>query len=204
MVPVGYQNEVEYETSWQYETGIYHRFAEIFDNRFVLYYTEISDYLAIDRADPEHNDNQRSGWNLDEIRRWGIEYEFNATIKDLTIYGNYTYIASRVKEDDPRKLTLFWVDLPPKHKAGISLRYAVSDSVMLTWDQRYVGKRLSEGGLTLDPYTRSDLGAQYSFLQNKAKLIVYVNNLLGTNYEEVYGYPMPRQVIGVTVKYTLF
>ena len=204
VIPVGYQSKLEYETSWLYEAGIYHRFMEGFDNRFVVYFTDISDYLAIDRADPVHNGNTRSGWNIDTIQRWGVEYELNAKIGDLTVFGNYTYSENTVKENDARKLTSFWVDLPAKHKANLSFRYSLTDSVMITWDQRYVGQRKSEAGLTISEYTTSDLGAQISFFENKASFTVYISNLFGENYELVHGYPMPRQVVGTTLKWTFF
>lgn len=200
----GKQSKLEYETVWQYETGIYHRFAKGIDNRFAVYLSDISDYVTIDRTDPLHNKATNIGWNIDTVRFWGIEYEFNATIKKLTVFGNYVYIASTFKEDDPTKLVGFLVELPPKHKINLSLRYSLTDSLLLSWDQRYVGRRRSEAGLILDEFTTSDVGLEYSFYQKKAKINAYVNNIFGTNYELTYGYPMMRQVYGVTLKFTFF
>lgn len=199
----GKQKKLEYETTWQYETGIYHRFTEGIDNRFVVYYTDITDYVTINRTDAIHNSTW-SGWNIDTVRFWGIEYEFNISFKKMTAFGNYTYVDNEVKEDDPTKLVDFLVELPPKHKINLSLRYHLSGSVQLSWDQRYVGKRYSEAGYTLSEYTTSDIGVQYSFYKNKAKLNAYINNLFGENYEQTYGYPMKRQIYGLTFKYTFF
>ena len=173
----------------------------MFDNRLVTYYTHIHDYLLIDRVSTTHG---YQGWNLDKVIFWGIEYEFNAKIKQLSIFGNYTYKANDVEEDDPEQVQGFWIQLPPKHSIKLSLRYPIGDSILLTWDQRYTGSRKSENGLHLDSYPTSDLGVQYSFYQNKAKFLAYVANIFGENYEEVYGYPMPRQTFGVQLKYSFF
>ena len=197
----GQQAYLDFEKTWQYETGIFHRIGSNFDNRLVGYYTYIHDYLLIDRQSTTHG---YYGWNLDNVIFWGIEYEFNATIKQLSIFGNYTYKANDVEEDDPQKLQGFWINLPPRHSVKLSFRYPLSDSVLLSWDQRYSDHRRSENGYSLGTYTTSDMGLQYSFYHNKAKLITYVGNLFGENYEEVYGYPMARQTFGATLKYTFF
>ncbi|MBU3949046.1 MAG: outer membrane beta-barrel protein [Proteobacteria bacterium] len=200
----GKQSKLEYETTWQYETGIYHRFAEGIDNRFIIYYSDITDYVTIDRADLLHNITTSSGWNVDTVRFWGIEYEFNIAYKKLTAFGNYTYIDNEVIEDDPAKTESFMVELPPKHKINLGFRYRLSDSLQFTCDQRYVGRRYSEAGRTLSEYITSDVGLQYSFYKNKAKLNAFINNLFGENYEQTYGYPMSRQMFGLTFKYTFF
>ncbi len=193
---------MDFEKAWQYEAGINHRFGDNFDNRLIAYYSHIHDYLVIDRKNEISHPTDYWGWNINTVIFWGIEYEFNATIKQLGIFGNYTYKTNEVKEDDPDKLAGFWVELPPKHTINLSFRYSFTDSILLTWDQRYLSRRKSELGYTLDGYTTSDVGVQYSFHHNKTRLLVYANNLFGKNYEQVYGYPMPRQTFGAQLKYT--
>ena len=67
-----------------------------------------------------------------------------------------------------------------------------------------MSRRRSESGIVLDEFTTSDAGFQLSFMENKAKLNLYVGNLFGTNYQEIYGQPMPRQTVGMTLKYRFF
>jgi len=200
MVSGGQQSKLEYETVWQYEAGIYHRFTKGIDNRFAIYLSDISDYVTIDRKDLLHGQTKNIGWNIDKVTIWGIEYEFNATIKKLNVFGNYSYTETSYEEDDPDKDPGFLVELPPKHKINLSLRYSLTDSLLLLWDQRYVSERKSETGSTLDDFTTSDVGVQYTFYNKKANINVYINNLFGTDYELTYGYPMMRQVYGVTLK----
>ena len=193
---------IEYETSWLYDAGIYHRLGKNFDTRFVVYYTDVSDYIALDNDKYNVGGTERPyAYNVDSVQFYGVEFEFSSTFDNLTIFGNYTYMDNKVDETGGLPIT-FWTDLPPKHKANLGLRYHLRDNILLTCDERYVGERKSERGHTIDGFMTTDIGIQYTFLKNKAKLFGYVNNIFGKSYEEVYGYPMPRQTFGVQMKYT--
>ncbi|MDY6853272.1 MAG: TonB-dependent receptor [Thermodesulfobacteriota bacterium] len=194
---------LDYEMSWHYDVGIYHRIGENFDTRFVVYYTDVSDYIALDRDKYYVDDKEKPyAYNVDSAQFYGLELEFNSTLFDkLGLFGNYTYLENEVDETD-LPIT-FWVDIPPRHKGNLGLRYWLKGNILLTCDVRYVGKRKSEDGYTLDDFMITDIGIQYTCLENKAKLLGYVNNVFGENYLEVYGYPMPRQIFGFQLKYIL-
>lgn len=192
------QQKLEYESSWHYDTGVYHRIKDNIDVRFVLYYSDVSDYVALDR--PSAYNPNAYAYNIDSVSFYGVECEFDARFDKYNIFGNYTFIDNHV--DESGLPVTFWVDVPPKHKGNLGVRYHLKADLMLTGDMRYVGERKSEGGSDMDSYIITDVGLQYTFLSDKAKLLIYVNNLFGENYQEVYGYPMPKQTIGTQIKYT--
>jgi len=119
----------------------------------------------------------------------------------LGFFGNYTYRGSKVDEPDDKPLVFWMDDLPPKHKLNIGLRYKFSENILLTCDTRYVGEKKGESGDSIDAFTTTDIGVQQTVLK-KTKLLVYVNNVFGESYQEVYGYPRPKQTIGFQIKHT--
>lgn len=192
------QQKLEYESSWHYDTGIYHRIGENIDTRFVVYYSDVSDYIALDRSSAYNSGSY--AYNIDNVSFYGVECEFDARLDKLNIFGNYTFIDNHVEETGLP--IVFWVDVPPKHKVNLGVRYQFRPDLMLTGDTRYVGKRKSEGGFDMESYIVTDVGLQYTFLSDKAKFLMYINNLFGEDYQEVYGYPMPKQTVGAQIKYT--
>ncbi|MDY6970721.1 MAG: hypothetical protein SV775_00165, partial [Thermodesulfobacteriota bacterium] len=85
------------------------------------------------------------------------------------------------------------------------------ENTLITTDLRYVGERKSEGGYDLDDFFTADLGIEQNLnlgiwqgVISKTKLLIYANNIFEENYEEVYGYPMPDRVFGVSLTVTFF
>jgi len=191
---------LETETSWHYDVGVYHRIGKNIDTRASVYYIDIDDYVVVDSSSAYYESNY--AYNLDKVEFYGVELEFNSTLFDkLGLFGNYTYRDMDRQETDLP--VVFWLNLPPKHKFNIGLRYRLLKNTLLTCDLRYVGERESEGSFSMDDYFTTDLGLEQTLFK-RAKILFYVNNLFGENYQEVYGYPMPDQTYGVQVKLTLF
>lgn len=144
-------------------------------------------------------------YNIDSVGFYGVEGEFNGILFDkLVIFGNYSY--REMNYDKGALPSAFLLDLPPKHKANLGLRYRLLKDTLITSDLRYVGERKSEGGYTFDEYFIMDLGIEQTFFKKAKfgplKILAFVNNLFGESYQEVYGYPMPYQTFGVQVKFT--
>ena len=63
---------------------------------------------------------------------------------------------------------------------------------------RYVGSRDAQKGSRLDDYATVDVGFEQSFefhgLEYTAK--TFINNMTGTDYEEIAGYEMPEYLWG--------
>ena len=182
-----------------YDIGIYHRVAKNIDTRLALYYTDITDYIVFDSPRSYYSDYY--AYNLGSVNFYGVEWEFSSTLfNKLGLFGNYTYRG--MNREETELPVVFWLDLPPKHKFNIGLRYRLLKDSLLTCDLRYVGKRKC-GDFTNDDFFITDVGIEQTIFK-KLKVLLYVNNLFGENYEEVYGFPMPGQTYGVQVKLALF
>lgn len=189
------------ETSLHYDAGIFHRVSKNIDMRLSIYYIDITNYIVANTSGIYYPTNY--AYNIDSAEFYGFEWEFNSTFFDkLVVFGNYTFReANYSKEEDLP--SAFLLDLPPKHKANLNFRYPILKDTMLTADLRYMGKRKSEGGYTINDYFVTDVGMKYT-LMKYATIRVYANNVFGEKYEEVYGYPMPDQVFGVRLELTFF
>lgn len=123
--------------------------------------------------------------------------------KKLTLFGNYTYRETKYDSEDLLEDAIL-LKLAPKHKANLGLRYRLFPKTLLTSDIRYVGERESEGNIySLDDFTTVDFGLEQKLFGNMT-VHVYANNILREDYQEVYGFPMPKDTYGVNVKMTFF
>ena len=184
-----------------YDTGLFHRINNNFDTRWSLYYIAIDNYIVANSSDSQHASSSY-GYNIDEVAFYGFEAEFNVTCsKNLTLFGNYTYRKTNYDQEDILADAIL-LELSPEHKANLSIRYRLSETLLTTSDIRYMGERKTEGDFyTLDDFITVDIGVEWKLLKN-ITLHGYVNNLFGENYQEIYGYPMPDQTYGVNLKMT--
>lgn len=137
-------------------------------------------------------------YSIDSMKFYGLQLEANAKVfGKLDIFGNYSYRESEYdKSSFPPSQHL---DLPPKHKTNLGLRYPLFEKTLITSDLKYVGERKSEGGKGLKGYFVVDMGLEQK-LSKGFVVSVFVNNLLGQDYEEIYGFPMPEQTFGIRAK----
>jgi len=186
-----------------YDLGIFHRFAKNFVTRLNFYYINIDNYIVANAGDVYHA-TSNYGFNMDQIEYYGTEFEFDTTwFEKLTVFGNYSY---RRTSYDKREMLeeAVLLTLAPEHKANLGLRYRLFPSTMLTSDIRYVGERESEGNVyTLDAFWTTDMSIDHEFSKNFS-MRVYGTNLFREDYEEVYGFPMPRDTYGVNFILTFF
>ena len=133
---------------------------------------------------------------------YGTELEFNAVLFErLTLFGNYTF---RKSHYDPSKILAdaILLNIAPKHKANLGIRYSLFSNTLITSDIRFVGARKTEGNvMNLDSFTTVDIGFQHAYSENIV-LRVYATNILDKDYQEVYGFPMPGIAGGVNLKMT--
>lgn len=169
------------------------------DTKLVFYYIDVKNYIVANSSDSFHNATTY-GYNLDNISFYGTELEFNAVVSDkLTLFGNYTY---RETDYDPSKILAeaILLNITPKHKANLGIRYSLFDNTLITSDIRFIGERKTEGNImNLDSFTTVDLGFQQIYSKNIV-LRVYAANILGEDYQEVYGFPMPGLTYGVNLR----
>jgi outer membrane receptor protein involved in Fe transport len=163
----------------------------------------VENYIVANSGD-SHHATSSYGYNIDQVGFYGVEAEFNATLSDkLTLFGNYSFRKTQYDEEKILADAIL-LELAPEHKANLSIRYRLLPKTLLTSDIRYIGERKTEGEIyNLDAFTTVDLGIEQKLFEN-VTLHGYVANILGEEYEEVYGYPMPEQVYGINVKMTFF
>ena len=161
----------------------------------------VRNFIVANSGDSFHNASSY-GYNLDNMAYYGAEFEFNTVLfEKLTLFGNYTF---RKSDYDPDKLLAdaILLELAPKHKANLGIRYSLFNGTMITSDIRFVGNRKTEGNvMNLGSFTTVDLGFQHAFSENIV-LRVYGANILDKDYQEVYGFPMPGFTYGANLKMT--
>jgi len=60
------------------------------DTRLSVYYIDITDYEVVDSAGLYYSSHY--AYNLDSMKFYGIEWEFNTTLFDkLNLFGNYSF-----------------------------------------------------------------------------------------------------------------
>jgi len=89
----------------------------------------------------------------------------------------------------------------PKHKVKMTADYEAIRDGWIQLSGRWVGSRGTQQSGGLDDYAVCDLGFKKKFKwdHQKFELNLFVNNVTGTRYEEVAGYPMPRYVWGMSL-----
>ncbi|MFO7526539.1 MAG: TonB-dependent receptor [Ignavibacteriaceae bacterium] len=142
-------------------------------------------------------DNNFRTININRAETKGLE--IYSTIKPffgLDAKLNYTYTDAIDKsaglQAEERKLVR-----RPEHKMGSYLSYNFSESTNANVEIIYVGKRddidfnnLGSTRIQLDPYVLLNLAAHYR-LFDFLRLNIRVENLLDSDYEEVFGYGTP-------------
>ncbi len=130
------------------------------------------------------NDNRQGQASL-----YGIEADLKYAISDkLTLVGNYTYqqlnwnISGQFVDTD--------FITPPKNKAMLGTRYAVTDDFRVAGNLFYVDAVSAHNpgnpfqARKIDPYLRLDINAEYEFWEDNASISIGVKNLLDPQHYE--------------------
>lgn len=137
--------------------------------------------------------------NIKKAKTNGVEtYLTSKVINDMTIKLNYTYTSAYDKSDgisdEDRKLIR-----RPEHKVGGYFSYDFSERLNSNIEIIYVGKRddlvfdnvtYASTRTQLDPYLLLNFNAHFDLLEF-LRLNLRLENILDSDYEEVYGYATP-------------
>jgi vitamin B12 transporter len=125
--------------------------------------------------------------NLDgKSQRRGVEVALTARLIDgLILTGSYTYTDTK-NSDGNQEIRR------PKHAASLNVNYAFSDgrgnvSAGLNYNGTMTDKPYYTPTVWLDDYLLVNVAASYK-LDDRITLFGRVENMLDTDYEEVYGY----------------
>ena len=190
------------EKSWHYETGLYQKIGKNTDMKFSLYYIDIDNYLVYNTASSYFASTY--AYSIPSMEFYGFEGEFNTYVFDgFNLFGNYSYRESRYEDrkDINDAASPYFLNLPAKHKANLGIRYDLPMAFKISGDVKYVGKRKSESGKTMGDYVTADVGLSKTFYKF-CKVSAFVSNILGEKYQEVYGFPEPRQTYGMQMELT--
>ncbi|MFQ5430329.1 MAG: TonB-dependent receptor plug domain-containing protein [Phycisphaerae bacterium] len=120
---------------------------------------------------------------------FGAELEARYKVSDkLTLLGNYTYQQLKWNVSEP--FTERDYITPPKHKAMLGARYAVTDDLHLASHLYFVDAVKAPNpsnpflSRRIDPYLRLDLRAEYELWNDQASFSVGVRNLLDSGHFE--------------------
>lgn len=150
-------------------------------------------------------------FNVNKAKTNGVEaYITSKVIDDLIIKLNYTFTnAKDLSEgisDENRKLLR-----RPEHKLGVFLNYNFSEHLNTNFEAIYVGERddlvfdntsFTSTRTKLEPYTLLNFSTSYQVLEF-LRLNLRLENILDSDYEEVYGYATPGFSVYGGVKLSL-
>ena len=177
---IGVNPDLKPQTGNHYEVGVRHYVTPDIQARVTLFRAEIEDEIFLNRFPSFSNENHP------ETLHQGVEVGTLADLlKNLTLYGNYTYTKATF-EKDPYKDN----DIPavPKQKANLGFRiYDFVPDLVFSADYNYVGSSYAISDQAnafekLEEYYTID--ARLSYTWKNIKAFVGVNNLTDEEYSE--------------------
>lgn len=147
-------------------------------------------------------------YNIPHVKLYGAELE--ASIKLKRFWATFSYMYEDHKIDKTgleKEWTYYLIQLLPYHRAKLIGAYQIFKNGWIKFSAKYVGDRKSQKIIsgkreTLADYVVIDGEYEQSFkLKNfNASLGIFINNLTRTSYQEISGFEMPKQVVGVNFK----
>ena len=195
------------ETAMEYEGGIIQKVSQNITARLGCYYYKIDNYVMFNQ-DPypllAAGNIEDMVFNADYLKLKGIEAEIRFSLFDgLDGYLNYTYQESELGPTQVDESQLYDDHYQlPRHKAALGLSYAIFENSILMCNARYVDKRKTSLNQEIDAFTTMDMAFEQRFLNQQAKVKLYVTNLFDTEYEEQYKVPAVGRVFGISLGYT--
>lgn len=180
------------ERSSTFEAGAQ---ASLFDNkiniRAVYFQRKIKDVIVYDAS--------FTYTNYDKQSDRGFEIEPSLYLhKNITIKLSYAFVDGEVTTSAGGKDTSYFNLLRrPKHSINAHIGYQVTPALFVSTHVQSIGKRddlffnaatFNNEPVKLEAYTLWNAYAEYGFLKNKLKVFMQVNNILDTDYYEVYGF----------------
>jgi outer membrane receptor protein involved in Fe transport len=186
------------ETTLGYDAGVFRKFGRNFDVRLAANYVNSANYIVTNTGSVYYSGSYT--YQLDSMKFYGVEMEFNWKASEkLVIFGNYTNLG-RNYDKDAKLPAAILLELPPKNKVNVNLRYSLPWKTRLAFDLKAIGERKSEGGFGLGRYSTSDISLEKTF-ENKITAGFFVNNMFGMDYQPVYGFQAPGRTFGIRLQF---
>jgi outer membrane cobalamin receptor len=185
------------ETSLSYDLGFYRRLGKNFDMRISGNYINTSNYFVTNTASSYFNGSY--AYQIPTMKFYGTEFEFNwKPFEKLVLFGNYSFLKNKYTRDSKLPYAMI-LELPPRNKGKLSVRYELPLKTRLAADVKFIGERKSEGGFNLNRYATADLSFERNFAERMTAGF-FINNMTGTDYQQVYGYPAPGVTYGIRIQ----
>ena len=180
------------EKSNTFEAGIQgSAFKNKFELRAVYFKRKIKDVITYDAS--------FTYTNYDRQDDHGFELEPTIRINDdIMIRLFYAFVDGEVTTKlNGKDTSYFNLVRRPKHRMGANIGYQLNSNLFVSTNLGYAGKRddlyfnpvtFNNDAVSLDSYTLWDAYAEYSLIKKKLNLFAEVNNILDTDYYEVYGF----------------
>jgi outer membrane receptor protein involved in Fe transport len=180
-----------------YDAGVYHKFGKTFDARISANYINTHNYFVANTTSIYYSKSYT--YTIDSMRYFGYEGEFNwAPFDKLTLFGNFSHLKNSYTARTGLPAVEL-LELPPNNKGKLSIRYSLPAHIRLLSDMKFIGRRGTEGGYKLDRYALADFSVEKG-LSKKMMFQFFVNNIFGTEYQQVYGYPSPDRTFGIRLQ----
>jgi vitamin B12 transporter len=185
------------ETALNIEGGLQYFANDIFTARVVLFKRDIKNVIFFN-YNPATFVSQYI--NQDKQKDKGLELDATYTgIKNTSIKLFYNYVDGNITTKNAAKkdTTFFNLLRRPKNYLGINIGTTITQPLFISATITAFGKRedqyfdattFNTVSTTLKSYQLLNVYADYSFLKNKIKLFVDLQNITNTQYEEVSGY----------------
>lgn len=122
------------EKATNYEIGVSQIITQNTLLKFAIFYTDTKDYITTIKLPSDLNQNV----NVGKEKQTGFEFSVDSQILDnLNIYGNYTYMHARIKNDEENK----YIIGVPEHSFFAGLIYSPIKSIDIIPQFRYESKR---------------------------------------------------------------
>lgn len=185
--PFGANTDLKPQKSLTFDTGIEFHSSDSRLSASVIYFRrDIEDLISYDGSLGYINVNEQNDSGVEV----SAEYQFSTTQVKLF----YNYLDGAITQDGEEKDNLI---RRPDHQVGGSIDQRFSERLQAGLSGQFVGQRndlfynsqtFTNDEVELDSYVLLDARAQYNFLKEKLTIFASVNNILNTNYTEVYGF----------------
>jgi vitamin B12 transporter len=152
--------------------------------------------------------------NLDEQDDHGFEIEPTIQVNnDLQVKLYYSYVDGELttKTGGGKDTSYHNLIRRPKHSFGATINYQATKKFFISTNIYTYGKRddlffdmatYEQSAVTLKAYALLNAYAQYSLWNDRMKVFADAKNILGTKYQEVYGYSTQKfnAAVGLSVR----
>lgn len=185
--PFGANTDLKPQKSLTFDTGVEFRSS---DSRFsagVIYFKrDIEDLISYD---------SNVGYiNINEQSDSGFEVTTSYRMSETQVELFYNYLDGAIIQNGEESDNLI---RRPDHQVGGSIDQTFRERFQIGLSGQFVGKRtdlfynsqtFTNDEVELDSYVLLDARFRYHFLDEKVTIFASLNNILNTNYTEVYGF----------------